>query len=79
MQDLPDPKLPAEITAAFDVAYNNIKAFHEAQRGQPLEVETMPGVKCRRVSRPIGGCRFHRPYAVRYDSAAHIGALLQRG
>ena len=56
-QELPDPKLPSEITDAFDVAFNNIKAFHQAQQQtQPLEVETMPGVKCKRVTRPIGGC-----------------------
>jgi histidinol dehydrogenase len=42
------------VTDAFDTAYSNIKAFHEAQITAPIEVETMPGVRCRRVSRPIG-------------------------
>jgi histidinol dehydrogenase len=51
---LPAPILPADVTAAFDVAYANIRAFHEAQRTTTLEVETMPGVRCRRVTRPIG-------------------------
>jgi histidinol dehydrogenase len=41
------------VTRAFDVAYANIKAFHEAQRGADLEVQTMPGVTCRRVTRAI--------------------------
>ncbi len=54
LQDIPDPQLPADVTQAFDVAYNNIKAFHEAQRYQDMQVETMPGVTCRRVARPIG-------------------------
>lgn len=28
---LPDPVLPADVQQAFDTAFNNIKAFHEAQ------------------------------------------------
>ena len=56
-QDLPAPQgLDPEVTAAFDVAYANIRAFHEAQRTPTLEVETMPGVICRRVTRPISEC-----------------------
>lgn len=38
---------------AMAIAANNIKKFHEAQRRDALEIETMPGVKCSRVSRPI--------------------------
>ena len=53
-QDLPEPHLDAESTAAFDTAFANIRAFHAAQQSPPLEVETMPGVRCRRVTRPIG-------------------------
>ena len=37
------------------MAYENIAAFHRAQMEEkPVEVETMPGVKCKRVPRPIG-------------------------
>ena len=54
LQSIPDPELSRESREAFDVAYKNIRRFHEAQQSQPLEVETMPGVKCRRVTRPIG-------------------------
>lgn len=54
LQSVPEPELSQESKEAFDIAYNNIRRFHEAQRSQPLEVETMPGVKCRRVTRPIG-------------------------
>ncbi|KAJ9519306.1 hypothetical protein QJQ45_023107 [Haematococcus lacustris] len=60
-QELPEPTLPAEVTTAFDTAYHNIKAFHEAQRSSPLEVETMPGVVCRRVARPIGAVGLYVP------------------
>jgi hypothetical protein len=47
--------LAPEVKAAFDVAFANISKFHEAQRKTaPLDVETMPGVRCRRITRPIG-------------------------
>ena len=54
MQDMPEPHLDDEARQAFDVAFNNISAFHRAQQGDTLSVETMPGVTCRRMSRPIG-------------------------
>ncbi len=54
LQKLPEPQLEAESAGAFDMAFNNIRAFHSAQQSPPLEVETMPGVRCRRVTRPIG-------------------------
>jgi histidinol dehydrogenase len=49
------------VTKAFDVAYANIKAFHEAQRGTDVSVETMPGVICRRVTRPINAVGLYVP------------------
>ncbi|KAI8469321.1 MAG: histidinol dehydrogenase [Monoraphidium minutum] len=61
IEDLPDPQLPEEVTAAFDVAYANIRAFHEAQRSPDASVETMPGVVCRRVTRPIGAVGVYVP------------------
>ncbi|HCD52368.1 MAG TPA: histidinol dehydrogenase [Balneolaceae bacterium] len=44
-----DPK----IKSAIDLAFENIRAFHEAQKPGELSLETMPGIECRRVSRPI--------------------------
>ena len=39
---------------AIDVAYANVRKFHAAQAdGEPLVVETMPGVICSRFARPI--------------------------
>lgn len=38
---------------AIDTAFENICRFHKAQLPIPLEVETMPGVQCKRVARPI--------------------------
>ncbi|XP_024398102.1 histidinol dehydrogenase, chloroplastic isoform X2 [Physcomitrium patens] len=60
--DLPDPVLDPEVKAAFDVAYENIKCFHAAQqRNQHLQVETMPGVNCRRVPRAINNVGLYVP------------------
>lgn len=47
-------QLPPETIEAINISYNNILAFHSAQKEQaPLIVETMPGVTCSRFSRPI--------------------------
>ncbi|GBF95053.1 hypothetical protein Rsub_07554 [Raphidocelis subcapitata] len=61
IEELPEPRLPDDVTAAFDVAYANIRAFHEAQRAADSSVETMPGVVCRRVTRPIGAVGLYVP------------------
>lgn len=61
LQDLPCPQLPEDVTKAFDVAYANIKAFHEAQRSKDVSVETMPGVTCGRVTRPINAVGLYVP------------------
>lgn len=60
-QDIPQPVLDLETQHAFDVAYTNIRSFHEAQQSAELEVETMPGVRCRRVTRPIGAVGVYVP------------------
>jgi histidinol dehydrogenase len=39
--------------AALRRAYANIRKFHLAQRPQPIRVQTMAGVVCEKVSRPI--------------------------
>lgn len=53
-----DPKkieveLDPEIKEAIDIAFDNISRFHQAQFPEPLEVQTMPGVRCMKVARPI--------------------------
>ena len=45
--------LPATDQLVIERARRNIKRFHEAQKPKPIEVETEPGVVCRRESRPI--------------------------
>ncbi|KAL3154279.1 Histidinol dehydrogenase, chloroplastic [Trebouxia sp. C0010 RCD-2024] len=61
IEDFPDPQLPAETVTAFQTAFDNIHAFHEAQLKNPLSVETMPGVNCSRVTRPIGAVGIYVP------------------
>jgi histidinol dehydrogenase len=39
----------------------NVSAFHEAQRSQPLSIETMPGVRCERITRPIDSVGLYVP------------------
>ena len=47
---------------ALDVAFENIKKFHEAQaKNGEVDVTTMAGVRCRRVARPIGSVGLYVP------------------
>jgi histidinol dehydrogenase len=61
IEDIPDPVLEPQVTEAFDIAYENIKRFHEAQKSEEIAVETMPGVTCRRLSRPINAVGLYVP------------------
>ncbi|WP_020404696.1 histidinol dehydrogenase [Gracilimonas tropica] len=45
--------LDEETKKAIDLAFDNIFRFHKAQFQEPIEVETMPGVRCMKVARPI--------------------------
>ena len=45
--------LSEEVKQAIDVAFSNIKRFHKAQSEEDLIIETMPGVTCKKVMRPI--------------------------
>lgn len=59
--DLPDPELEPAIKEAFDVAYNNIYAFHAAQKSAGTSVENMKGVRCKRIARSIGSVGLYVP------------------
>ncbi|GAV63081.1 Histidinol_dh domain-containing protein [Cephalotus follicularis] len=61
VHDLPDPELDAPIKEAFDVAYDNIYAFHLSQKSAEKIVENMRGVKCKRVARSIGSVGLYVP------------------
>ncbi len=43
----------ADLKDALVLAHRNIAKFHEAQRFEPIEVETAPGVRCWQKSMPI--------------------------
>ena len=46
---------------AIDLAYLNIRAFHEAQRQDPVSVETVPGVRCWQEKKPISRVGIYIP------------------
>ncbi len=46
-------QVPQKLKDAIQVAYNNIYAFHSAQRFEEMVIESTPGVKCWRKSLPI--------------------------
>ncbi|MBT8081282.1 MAG: histidinol dehydrogenase [Gammaproteobacteria bacterium] len=54
-------ELDAEALAAIDLAIANVRRFHEQQVPQPIVVETMPGVRCRRVSHPLDAVGLYVP------------------
>ena len=53
--------LDADSIAAIDVAIANVQRFHEAQLPADVRVETMPGVTCEQVSRPIEAVGLYVP------------------
>lgn len=46
-------RVSEELKNAIRVAFENIKKFHEAQIFKKIELETMKGVKCELLTRPI--------------------------
>lgn len=53
--------LSNDAKAAIDLAYNNIKTFHQAQQSQDIKVETMPGVECQLLTRAIKSVGLYIP------------------
>jgi histidinol dehydrogenase len=47
--------------AALERAIDNVQRFHSAQLPQPLSLETMPGVRCERIIRPIATVGLYVP------------------
>ena len=54
-------RLTAIQRQAIDRAIANVRAFHAAQRGKPLVLETSPGVVCERHEVPIGAVGLYVP------------------
>jgi histidinol dehydrogenase len=53
--------LPDTARAALQRAIDNVRAFHAAQQLEPLQVETVPGVRCERIVRPIEAIGLYIP------------------
>lgn len=53
--------LPPAALTAIDAAIDNVRRFHAAQAVAPLRVETVPGVVCERVARPIDAVGLYVP------------------
>ncbi|MDJ0709738.1 MAG: histidinol dehydrogenase [Woeseiaceae bacterium] len=54
-------QLEAAEVEAIDLAIDNVRRFHEAQRPAAIRVETMPGVVCERISHPIDAVGLYVP------------------
>ena len=59
--DAANASLSAQSIDAMDIAIANVRRFHDAQRPPDVVVETMPGVRCERVSRPIDAVGLYVP------------------
>lgn len=53
--------LRPEAIAAIELAISNVRRFHEAQRPDDIAVETMPGVRCERISQPLDAVGLYVP------------------
>jgi histidinol dehydrogenase len=51
---------PVQI-AALERAIDNVRRFHEAQVPKPFAMDTMPGVRCERIIRPIQAVGLYVP------------------
>ena len=54
-------ELSAELVAAIDVAYDNIYAFHKAQKTVPVRLDTQEGVACWQEKKPIAKVGIYIP------------------
>jgi histidinol dehydrogenase len=53
--------LSAADQSALRTACRNLRRFHAAQRNTPVRVETMAGIVCEKVTRPIGNVGLYVP------------------
>ncbi|MCE7554091.1 histidinol dehydrogenase [Aliivibrio fischeri] len=54
-------RLSEEMKTALKQAYSNISKFHQAQKPQPVKVETQPGVICEQITMPINKVGLYIP------------------
>ncbi|MGA9369409.1 MAG: histidinol dehydrogenase, partial [Steroidobacteraceae bacterium] len=53
--------LTSEQHSALERAMDNVERFHRAQLPEALTLETMPGVRCERIIRPISAVGLYVP------------------
>ncbi len=58
---LAESELATASIAAIDLAISNVRCFHEAQMPSPLSVQTMPGVRCERLSHALDSVGLYVP------------------
>ena len=56
-----EDEIGAGAREAMSVAIANVERFHAAQLGEPVRVQTAPGVVCERLTRPIGAVGLYVP------------------
>jgi histidinol dehydrogenase len=56
-----EAEIGPDARAALETAITNVEKFHAAQLTDPIRVETVPGVICERVSRPVGAVGLYVP------------------
>lgn len=54
-------RVTPELKQAISIAARNIELFHQAQKSKTISVETMPGVTCQQVTRPINSVGLYIP------------------
>ena len=54
-------RVTSDLKQAMQLAVSNIEKFHQAQVRQTITVETMPGIKCQSVTRPIDSVGLYIP------------------
>ena len=54
-------RISDDFKQAIAVAVSNLTRFHKAQRKAPVEVETLAGVKCQQVTRPVESVGLYIP------------------
>lgn len=54
-------RLSEELKQAMAVAVGNIETFHRAQQLATVDVETMPGVRCQQLTRPLDAVGLYIP------------------
>lgn len=54
-------RLSESLKQAMAVAVRNIDAFHQAQKLPAVDIETLPGVRCQQVTRPVASVGLYIP------------------